>query len=239
MVQQVINAYVGLLDEIDTPSTREACLATLAAEERERAARFVRARDRNQFILARGLVRTALSRLTTTVQPVDWRFVADSFGRPVLAGPMAGKLHFSLSHTDGCVACVVSTSRFVGVDVEATDRPCSHLEIAEHAFSAAEIADLRASSGSAAISRFFDYWTLKEAYVKARGMGLRLPLDRFSMQVKSDQDIGITFSSEHDDDPRRWSFMLSSPARRIRLALADGSGHDRGLAVAFRPWPML
>jgi 4'-phosphopantetheinyl transferase len=238
MSEQAIYVYLGVFDEIDRPTVRQACIETLSADEHERAQRFVRERDRTQFILAHGLVRTALSRHAPGIDPAGWRFVTDGFGRPAIAGPLADKLHFSLSHTDGCVACVVSPSKFVGVDVETIDRPCAHLEIAEFTFSPREIADLRALPGMAAISRFFDYWTLKEAYVKARGMGLRLPLDQFSMLIKSDREIGISFTPELVDDPDRWCFMLSSPGRGLRLALADGSGQSRRLPIVPQPWPI-
>jgi 4'-phosphopantetheinyl transferase len=238
MSDRAIYLYLGLFDEIDRQHVRDACIASLSADERERAGRFVHERHRRQFQLAHGLVRAALSLHAPEVDPQAWRFLANRFGRPTIAGPFVGALHFSLSHTEGCVACAISPSEFVGVDVEAIDRLCPHFAIADFAFSARENAELRALPPSEGINRFFDYWTLKEAYVKARGMGLRLPLDQFTMLVKSRQEIAITFAPDFGDDSGRWCFTLTSPTSRLRLAVADGSGEGRGLPVISRPWPL-
>jgi 4'-phosphopantetheinyl transferase len=234
-----LHLYLGLLDEVDRPQVYDACIATLSPDERERAGRFVRARDRRQFVLAHGLVRAALSRQVPTVDPAAWRFHPDRNGRPRIAGPETrGPVHFSLSHTEGCVACVVAPSVAIGVDVEAIDRPCQHLAIAEFMFSPAEIAALRAVPQAELPERFFDYWTLKEAYVKARGLGLRLPLDQFSMRIESEHKIGITFAPGFDDDASRWCFMQASPSARLRLAVADGTGLGPTHPIIAEPWPV-
>jgi 4'-phosphopantetheinyl transferase len=243
MFDQVIHLYLGLLDEIDRPRAREACIAMLCPEERQRAERFVLERHRRQFLLAHGLVRAALSRHVPAVEPGAWRFLADRYGRPFVAGPKTlSPIHFSLSHTEGCVACVISPSEFVAVDVEATDRLCSHLAIAELTFSPAEIAALRALSPVERTDRFFDYWTLKEAYIKARGMGLRLRLDQFSLLIEPERKIAITFApdytDDYTDDAGRWCFMQASPSHRLRLAVADGSGQHGGLPIITQPWPL-
>jgi 4'-phosphopantetheinyl transferase len=190
-------------------------------------------------VLAHGLVRAALSHQVPAVDPAAWRFLADPHGRPFVAEPEnVDPVHFSLSHTEGCVACAISPSPFVGVDVEVTDRPCSHLAIAEFVFSSAEVAALRRLSPAEMTERFFDYWTLKEAYIKARGLGLRLPLNQFSMQIESDRKIAIAFARGFGDDASRWRFMQSSPLSRLRLAVADGSGCNGGLPVIAQPWPL-
>jgi len=240
MSDRAIHLYLGLLDEVDRARVHETCMAVLSAEERARAARFVAERHRRQFVLAHGLVRAALSRRAPNVDPAAWRFVYDRHGRPFVAGPRTDNpLHFSLSHTEGCVACATSSSAAVGIDVEATDRRCAHLAIAEFAFSPAEIAALRGLPPAELIDRFFDYWTLKEAYIKARGMGLRLPLDQFSIQIQPQRRIGIVFAPEFGDDAGRWCFTQASPSPRLRLAIADGSGQNGGLPIINQPWPVL
>jgi 4'-phosphopantetheinyl transferase len=99
---------------------------------------------RRQFALSHGLVRAAPSRLVPAIHPAAWCFEPDRYGRPMIAGPVgAGLLHFSLSHTRGCVACVISPFRAVGVDVEETSRRDRLLAIAEHCFSSEEVATLR------------------------------------------------------------------------------------------------
>jgi 4'-phosphopantetheinyl transferase len=140
--------------------------------------------------------------------------------------------------TEGLVACVISPCEAVGVDVEATDRCNSPLAIAEHFFSPDEIKALLGLPPREQTDRFYDYWTLKEAYIKARGMGLRLPLDRFSMLVGLDRRIEITFAPDFGDDADRWYFFQVSPSRRHRLAVADGSGLPGGLPIIFQAWPL-
>jgi 4'-phosphopantetheinyl transferase len=115
----------------------------------------------------------------------------------------------------------------VGVDVEATDGPGSTTEIAEHFFAPPEIAELRLISARQRRERFFQYWTLKESYIKARGAGLTLPLDQFWFSLLPGRPIEIRFARGFDDDPGRWRFALRRPSPRHQLAIALGGASDR------------
>jgi 4'-phosphopantetheinyl transferase len=238
MTDSAIHIYLGRLEDVDTSRVRNVCMAMLCPAEKQRAERFAFDRHRRQYVLAHGLVRAALSHSAPEVDPAAWRFDSDCYGRPVIAHPRNTEpLYFSLSHTDGLVACAVSSCESVGVDVEATDRPTTPLEIAEAFFSREELADLIALPPPQRKERFFDYWTLKEAYIKARGMGFQLPLDKFSMLIGPERKLGITFAADIDDDADRWCFLQRSPSRRHRLAVANGSGG--GLPIIFQPWPLV
>jgi 4'-phosphopantetheinyl transferase len=238
MAGEGIELHVGLLEAIDTDEAFEACRTPLSAEERHRAGRFVQERHRRLYIFAHGLLRFALSNRTPSVAPADWSFIADRNGRPFVAAPgMAKPVHFSLSHTEGCVACVISPCEAVGVDVERIERRGALWKTAQHTFAPDEVAALRDLAPGDFLDRFFDYWTLKEAYLKAKGLGLRLPLDQFAIRL-SDEGIAISFAAEIDDDPRRWHFSRHSPSAQHRLAIADGSGTPGGLPIAMRPWPV-
>src|SRR3954471_1780395 len=238
MSELAIHIYCVLLDRIDGPPVREACMAVLSPEEKARAGRFVLERHREQYVLAHGLVRMALSRCAPDVEPQAWTFVADRYGRPFVAGPAtAAPVHFSLTHTDGCVACAISPSELIGIDVESTARECSPLAIAEFTFSPAETAALRAAPPADQKRRFFDYWTLKEAYVKARGTGLHRPLTHFSILIESQQEIAIAFHDESVGDPARWRFKTYAPSAQHRLAVADGSGLADMLPIVMGSWP--
>jgi 4'-phosphopantetheinyl transferase len=238
MTGAAIQIYLGRLEEINTSRVRSACVAMLCPEETQQAERFAFDQHREQYVLAHGLVRATLSRSAPEVDPTAWRFQRDRYGRPFIAHPQSAEpLCFSLSHTDGLVACVVSPCEAVGIDVEATDRRTAPLEIAETFFSPEELADLLALPPPRRQDRFFDYWTLKEAYIKARGMGLHLPLNKFSMRIVPERQPGIAFARGFDDDAERWRFLQLSPSRRHRLAVADGSG-DGGLPIILRPWPV-
>jgi 4'-phosphopantetheinyl transferase len=237
MSNPAIHVFLGSLDDVDIPDIRSACTELLCVGESQQAERFTSDRRRGEYIFAHGLVRVALSRFAPHVAATAWRFTRNRFGRPFISSPQnAEPLHFSLSHTDGFVACAVSPCERVGIDVEATDRPAAHLEIARAFFSTAELADLMSLPPAQQKERFFDIWTLKEAYAKARGMGLQLPLDQFSMHFAPQRKPGITFSRDLPDDPESWRFSQFSPTPRHRLAVADGSG--RGLPLIFQPWPI-
>jgi 4'-phosphopantetheinyl transferase len=237
-LDRVILLHVGLLAEVDTPRTRAVCMGMLSPRERERAGRFRFEQDKRRFLLSHGLVRAALSRLVPAIHPTEWCFEPDRYGRPMIAAPLgAGCLYFSLSHTQGCVACVVSPFEAVGVDVEEISTRHSLLAIAEYCFSSEEVAALREHADQRQPGLFFDYWTLKEAYVKARGRGVALPLDRFSIRLR-DGRISIAFAPGFEDHASRWRFMRFRPSPCHALAIAEGVGEPTGVPVLRRPWPL-
>ena len=198
----------------------EAYKPLLSNEEHERMARLVFERDRRAFLITRALVRTTLSRYAS-VAPADWRFVENVHGRPEILDrpPGTPDLRFNLSHTDGLIACAVTIGREVGVDVEHINRPLTH-DVAGRFFAPAEVNDLRALPAEDQRKVFFDYWTLKEAYIKARGFGLALPLGDFAFKLTPPDPPSIAFEPALDDDPSTWQFMQDWPTPLHRLGLA-------------------
>src|SRR5262249_6094892 len=140
--------------------------------EREREARFLFERDRTMYRATRALVRTVLSQYRD-VAPADWRFETQEHGRPFVASPRLDEpLQFNLSNTRGLVVCAVSESLVeMGVDVERNDRVESAMQIAERFFSPSEVRTLMALPPEERAERFATIWTLKESYIKARGLG--------------------------------------------------------------------
>lgn len=237
MADDEIELFVGLIDSIDAPGAVEACRRLLSVEERIRADRFKFERHQRQYIFAHAMLRMALSHAAPEVAPTDWSFSSGRYGRPFVAAPQSSTaLHFSLSHADGCVACVVSKHETVGVDVETVSRGVAPLPTALRFFAPEEVETLRGLPEPVAIERFFDYWTLKEAYLKARGFGLNLPLDAFAMQI-SREAIEISFKPDIANDPAGWRFSLCSPSPSHRLAIADGSRAAGGLRITRNAWP--
>lgn len=203
----------------------------LSADERERVLRFRQSADRVRFVLGRAMARTMLSTFAA-LDPRTWRFRLGSHGRPELAMTGAlSRLHFNLSHTSGLVACAVALDCEVGVDVEQIDRRVEH-DVAARFFSPHEVADLRALPQDQQPRVFFDYWTLKEAYIKARGLGLAIPLGHFSYTLRPPDEPTIAFEPELADDPTAWQFAQAYPTPAHRLGLAVRSG-DRRRAVRF------
>ena len=209
-------------DGVSDPEELQACRALLSDAEGTRHERFHFDRDRHRFLVAHALVRRTLPR-HADVAPAVWTFEEGEFGRPEIRAPaLEPALRFNLSHTAGLVACGVGLARDLGVDVEDTERRGETVKLARRFFSPDEVAALEVLPEEDQRDRFFDYWTLKESYIKARGMGLQIPLEQFSFQLPEDErePIGIRFDSRLGDDPASWQFALFRPTARHRLAVA-------------------
>jgi 4'-phosphopantetheinyl transferase len=238
MAGDVIDLYVVLLDASDSPRAYAECYATLSPEEKDRAGRFAHDRHHRQYVLAHGLLRLALSDITSQVAPSDWSFSRDRYDRPFVASPATARpVYFSLSHTDGCVACAISGFERVGLDVERIQQRGSLRDVVSSACSTEEIETLRGLAPEQFVDRFFDYWTLKEAYLKATGRGLSLPLNQISFLISPD-GIAVRLAAGMKDDATNWHFQRKSPSPNHRLAIADGSGVAGGLPILMRQWPL-
>ena len=207
-------------DSAEAPARSLSYHGLLTPDEHARMGRLIFERDRQRFLLTRALVRTTLSRYSA-VAPADWRFVTNAYGRPEIANRPSGvpDLRFNVSHTDGLVACAVTVGREVGVDVESVDRRLIY-DVADRFFAPREVEDLRALAAADQPRAFFDYWTLKEAYIKARGMGLAIPLGDFAFRLGPGAAPTISFERSITDDPATWQFMQAWPTPTHRLALA-------------------
>ncbi len=216
------------------------CEALLSPTERERAERFVAPKSRHQFISARACLRDLLSRYHPAVEATDWCFGASEHGKPFVEQPaQLTDLGFNVSHTDDLTTIVVARSGALGVDVEADDRPANFLEIAERYFSPAEWSFLEAEPPAARASAFYGLWTLKEAYLKARGEGLTVPLKSFSISWSADHaEVGSVVLDMADStlpDPRWqfWQFLVGS-----HIVAAAASGGRNAAPRSIHAWNM-
>jgi 4'-phosphopantetheinyl transferase len=176
--------------------------------------------DRQRFLLARALVRSVLG---TCVQqaPESLQFVCNHYGKPELLQPAATPeqtLRFNLSHTRGLLVLAVTAADEIGVDVESITREAEMLALAERYFAASEVAMLRAADPLQLHELFFRLWTLKEAYVKARGLGLQLGLDSFAIGLGRNSTPALLHAE--DDDIARWSCFSIAHADVFRIAVA-------------------
>lgn len=188
-------------------------------EERRQQGKFHFAKDRYRYLVTRLLVRYALSRYAP-IRPEAWRFAANDFGRPFIANPdpAVRGLEFNLSHSQRVVIMGVARDCRIGVDVEDLPRRAP-LDIADRFFSPGEVRQLQSQPSALRAGRFFDFWTLKESYVKARGQGLSLPLDRFGFELAAGCDIRAHFDSGLDDTPENWVFWQWHPTADSVAAL--------------------
>lgn len=215
--------------EVADPALMNAYRGFLNDEETGRHQRFIFIRHRHQFLVSRALVRSVLAQYMG-LDPAAVAFTKNRHGKPLLAGDCP--LQFNLSHTNGLIALAVARQHAVGVDVEYLSRQADIVKLAERYFSPQETQDLYALPVPAWNRRFFDLWTLKEAYLKACGTGLATPLRDFSFAFAGDR-IDVSFSGAIKDDPARWRFWLMDVPGTYRLSLAvnDTEGAQYALNI--------
>jgi len=220
-------------DQVTDPDLLARYAAMLSPEEAARQRRFMFAKDRHTYLVARALVRTVLSRYAEA-SPEAWVFGVNEYGKPYVAGGAdLPPLRFNLSHADGLVACAVAMDHDLGVDAENVHRAVAVMDLARRYFSAREAADLERLPADLQRERFFDYWTLKEAYIKARGLGLSIPLDRIWFDLEAGRPPRIGFAPSVEDDPAAWQFAQFRPTSQHRMAVAvkQPSGQDWPVVV--------
>ena len=197
-------------------------LSLLSADERERQQRFHFEKDRHSFLVSHALVRKVLS-MYVDVDPADWQFGTGEYGRPEITGPVdVPSLRFNLTHTVGLTACLVTLDVDCGVDAELITKRGNLQAIAEKMFADTELATLKKLDGHAFLEQFFIFWTLREAYCKALGVGLGFSKKDYAFETGSDDRVRIRFDTPADAEDY-WQFTILRP----------GAGHL--VAVAIRP----
>lgn len=181
-------------------------LALLDEGERQRWERFRQERDRAGFLLGKVLTRSVLA-ARLGCRPEELVFSPDLHGKPRLKHPAAPMLLFNLSHTPGMAVLAVAEGREPGVDVESFRRKVDALALARRYFATPELAILDTLDGEALQEHFITLWTLKEAWLKAKGTGLREPLDAFWFDLGGKRPT-VAFSSQLDEDPAAWQLRL-------------------------------
>jgi medium-chain acyl-[acyl-carrier-protein] hydrolase len=205
-----VHVWRASLDQSDGCVSR--LKATLSSEELLRAGRFYFPKDRDHFIVGRGTLRSILARYLDRA-PEEFQFAYSPHGKPALASEANGSgLHFNLAHSHGLALIAVTRGREVGVDLERVSQEFAGEPIAERFFSPQEVATLRAVPTSARREAFFHCWTRKEAYLKATGRGLSLPLDAFDVSLAPGQPAALLSHRAEPEAPRRWSLRQLNPA---------------------------
>jgi 4'-phosphopantetheinyl transferase len=188
----------------------------ISPEESARAARFMFDRDRARFIVAHAALRAILARYTGQAATDLLLRVAEK-GKPYLAEHP--RVRFNLSHSGTFAMAAVALDREVGVDIERIRRERSTTGIAERFFAPAEVRELNAAPEPLRVAAFFACWSRKEAYIKARGLGLSIPLDSFEVS------LGEVAELRSAEDRERWSMRaLEAPDGYAAALVAEGSG---------------
>lgn len=182
----------------------------LSAAEQARAARFLFPDLASRFTVAHGRLRQLLAPLVG-LDARDIQMVTGEHGKPRLAGTAAAlNLHFNLSHSDTLGLVGWAQDREIGVDIERWRPMRDEHALVRRFFSAAENAAYDALPADQRSAGFFHCWTRKEAYIKAVGRGLGLPLDSFDVSLEAGSGARLLRASTHCEDTKRWS--LAAPA---------------------------
>lgn len=218
-----VHVWRAALDR--STACEEILFAALAQDEQDRANRFRFKQDRSHYINARGILRDILGRYLDA-RPDALRFEYTKYGKPSLAKEFGGEtIRFNLSHSKGVALFAFTTGRDLGIDLEWIRADVADEQIAERFFSAQEVSALRALEASAQAEAFFNCWTRKEAYIKARGEGLSMPLDQFAVSLKPGDAAALLYAGEGDKETSRWKFIELFPGPGFAGAVAV-EGHD-------------
>ncbi len=204
---------------------------TLSADEAERAAHFHFPADRDRFIASHGFLRDVLARYLHC-EPRQLIFSIGTYGKPALfANSSQKKIEFNLSHSRDYALVAVTWEHKVGIDVEWARQGISSQVIARQYFSKSEVAELVALPSEKWQAGFFNCWTRKEAYIKAQGQGLSLPLESFDVSLTPNEPAILRATRPDQEEAARWTLLSLEIDPRYSSAVAVDAK-----SVEFRLW---
>ncbi len=205
----------------------------LSSDEKQIAARFLRAVDRERYVVAHGILRQLLGQYLG-VGPAELVFEAGEFGKPALVlGAELPSVSFNMAHSGDVILYAVTNRRRVGIDVEAVRSGRDLMELAVSQFSGDEVEALRVLEPTERVAAFYRCWTLKEAYLKARGEGLGFPLKQFSVTFGNQESMGVRWASDDPQVAERWSVFGLAPMTGYAGALVV---EGRPMRLVLRSW---
>jgi 4'-phosphopantetheinyl transferase len=202
--------------------TQPECISTLKTwlshDETERMMRFHHVKHQHAFLVSHALKRAVLSQVLDQ-KPISLEFGTGSYGRPHLLGQAQQKIQFNLSHTDGMAAIAVSHDAYVGFDIENLLRKSPEPDFASRFFTPPEYQDILSQPKDQQNQRLLEFWTLKESYIKAEGLGISIGLDTF--YFKFDQVTpNIYYMPQARAPSHAWQFIQTKLQPNHLMALA-------------------
>jgi len=219
-----IDLWYVLLDKANDPGLKAEYATLLSPDETTRHQRLIPPDVRHQYLVSHAFVRTTLSHYAD-VDPRHWQFRFSAHGKPSIASPTGLPWEFNLSHTRGLAVCAVSREHVVGVDTELRTARHDCIGLARRYFHPAESAVLEGLASGPQLEAFFQYWTLKEAYLKAHGAGLSIPLDSFGFSLAPGRAPQLFLVPDSADQASQWQFA------QLRL----NAGYEIAIAVQLPP----
>jgi 4'-phosphopantetheinyl transferase len=198
----------------------------LSSDETIRAARFHFAADRQRFVASRAWLRTILAAFLVA-EPSELNFSYSKNEKPFLGpGHARSGITFNVSHSGGIGLYAFARRRDIGVDVEQIRRDFDAESIAHRFFSASEQKQLAALPESERVDAFFRCWTRKEAYIKAIGEGLSLPLSQFDVSLETLETNALLATRPDRSEAEHWMIR----------EVPGGAGYSAALCVRGRDW---
>ena len=219
-------------DVFASAAARAQALDWLTPAERVRHERYRHDRDRDMFLLGRAMARAVVGD-TLGIAPTAWTWREGERGRPEVDQPVC-PVSFNLAHSGGLVVCALAHGASVGVDVEDRARAALDRNLVARYCSPAERADIDALGETGWQDRFLQYWTLKEAYLKARGLGIALPLSDLSFAV-ADGEARLTFERSLAGADPAWAFTLAPLGQRHYVAVAASTANGARPRFTLKP----
>jgi 4'-phosphopantetheinyl transferase len=219
LAQHELHVWRAFLDA--PPMLLHRLESTLNADEKERAEKFLVPKARERFIAARGILRELVATYLE-IEPEKVEFMYGPQGKPSLSSVHNSKVCFSVSHSREMGLFAFASDGEVGVDIEQVKPDFRGMEIASHFFSSEEIAALAKLAPELGAEAFFGCWTRKEAYVKARGQGLSIPLRSFTVSFADSKQL------LRDETGVAWTCCALEPAPGFAGAVV-AAGEDWSL----------
>jgi 4'-phosphopantetheinyl transferase len=207
---------------IDDPALLYHYRACLSDDERRIQQRFFFSKDRHQYLITRVMVRNVLSLYSDSVAPHEWVFEKNNYGKPFVKNFLnCPPLNFNVSHTEKMTIFAVTLVGDIGVDIELLKRGLFNIDLAKSVFTDREFSKFGSLlEEELKEAYFFDVWTLKEAYIKARGMGLTIPLRHISFSFPNENAVEIAFDKELNDRSENWKIYCLKVNETHKISLA-------------------
>jgi 4'-phosphopantetheinyl transferase len=225
-------AYYADISALDIESRAERALSWLDPAERTRYQRFRGDDDRQMFLMGRVMARALVGR-ALGLPPTAWQWREGPHGRPEIASPETA-LRFNIAHSACLVVCALAAGREIGVDVEDLGRGPIQPGLVSRYFSPTEVADINVGA-SGWERRFLSYWTLKEAYLKARGLGISVHLADIGFALDQPEPR-ISFSRSMAGSQTGWRFHLAQPTERHLIAVAASTADGVQPEIDLQPF---
>lgn len=184
----------------------------LSSEEKERADRFYFQKDRDCYTVARGLLKLFLAEYLQ-IKPENIKFTYNQYGKPFVEG-----IHFNISHSKDIIVFAFSKDLQLGIDIEYMKDNVKYKQLINRFFSSLEIKDFLSLDESFHQEAFFNGWSRKEAYIKAVGKGLNIPLDSFDVSLQPNQPAKLIAINNQLNN--KWSILDINIDKQYKSALA-------------------